>query len=226
MTNRNHALLTVGIGIAAVALTAIAGCRKPIPAPIPGADRAARIERGRLLVSIGGCHDCHTPLKFDPEVGMPVPDMSRGLSGHPQGAPDPAAAPAGHDLGVIGPTMTSFRLGFGTVYTANLTPDEATGLGAWTEEMFVRALRTGRHMGGAGRPILPPMPWQNLAQQTDDDLKAVFAYLRSIPAIRNDVPAPKVPDAAMDAVAASYEKMMKKMRAAADEQANAAVAQR
>lgn len=226
MTNRTASLLTVGIGIAAVALTAVAGCRNPTPPPAPGTDKAAQIERGHHLVTIGGCHDCHTPLKFDPEVGMPVPDMSRALSGHPQGAPDPAATPAGHDLAVIGPTMTSFRLGFGTVYTANLTPDEATGLGAWTEDMFVRALRTGRHMGGAGRPILPPMPWPNLAQQTDADLKAVFAYLRSIPAIRNDVPAPKVPDAAMDAVAASYDKMMKKMRAAAAPQATTAVAQR
>jgi len=226
MTNRIHNLLTVAIGVAAVGLAALAGCTKPGPPAAPAADKAAQIERGRLLVTVGGCHDCHTPLKFDPEVGMPVPDMTRALSGHPQGAPDPAATPAGHDLGVIGPTMTSFRLGFGTVYTANLTPDEATGLGAWTEDIFVRALRTGRHMGGAGRPILPPMPWPNLAQQTDDDLKAVFAYLRSIPAIRNDVPAPKVPDAAMDAVAASYEKMMRKMRAAAEAQAANAVAQR
>src|SRR5262249_17833031 len=143
------------------------------------------------------------------------PDMSRMLSGHPEGAPDPAGTPGGHDMGVINATMTSFKLPFGTVYTANLTPDKDTGLGAWTEEMFVRALRTGRHMGGAGRPILPPMPWANLAQLNDADLKAVFAFLQSIPAVRNDVPAPKVPDAAMDGIAASYDKMMKKMQAQA-----------
>jgi hypothetical protein len=219
-------LLTVGIGVAATALAALAGCRPQQPPAPAAAGKAAQVERGRLLVSIGGCNDCHTPLKFDADVGMPVPDMTRMLSGHPQGAPDPAAAPAGHDMGVIGATMTSFRLGFGTVYTANLTPDADTGLGGWTEEMFVRAMRTGRHMGGAGRPILPPMPWQNLAQQSDDDLKAVFAFLRSIPAVRNDVPAPKVPDAAMDGVAASYEKMMKKMRAEAAGQGGGAVAQR
>jgi hypothetical protein len=143
---------------------------------------------------------------------MPVPDMSRMLSGHPEGAPDPASDLAGHDLAAIGPTFTSFRLPFGVVYTANLTPDAATGLGAWTKEMFVRAVRTGRHMGGNGRPILPPMPWPTLAQQSDADLEAIFAYLRTIPAIRNDIPAPKVPDQAMNAVAASYDKMLARVR--------------
>jgi hypothetical protein len=218
-------LLTLGfVAAAATAIAAMAGCNQA-PAK-PASDKATQVERGRLLVSIGGCNDCHTPMKFDADVGMPVPDMSRMLSGHPQGAPDPAGAPAGHDMGVIGATMTSFKLPFGTVYTANLTPDPDTGLGGWTEEMFLRAVRTGRHMGGNGRPILPPMPWPNVGQQTDDDIKAIFAYLRSIPAIRNDVPAPKVPDAVMDGIAASYDKMMKKMRAQAEAAAGVKVAQR
>jgi len=189
---------------AAVTLSACS-TRPAAPAPNAGADRLAR---GRLLVSIGGCNDCHTPMKFDPELGMPVPDMTRMLSGHPAGGPDPASTLSGHDMAAIGPTFTSFRLPFGVVYPANLTPDRDTGLGGWTEEMFVRAVRTGRHMGGSGRPILPPMPWMTLAQQSDEDLKAIFAYLQSVPAIRNDVPAPKVPDAAMEAIAASYDKVL------------------
>jgi len=225
MTKPTTTLTTIGIAVAATALAALAGCNRP-PAPPATDGKAAQIERGRLLVSIGGCNDCHTPMKFDADVGMPVPDMSRMLSGHPQGAPDPAGAPAGHDMGVIGATMTSFKLPFGTVYTANLTPDPDTGLGGWTEEMFLRAVRTGRHMGGNGRPILPPMPWPNVGQQTDDDIKAIFAYLRTIPAIHNDVPAPKVPDAVMDGIAASYDKMMKKMRAQAEAAAGVKVAQR
>jgi hypothetical protein len=214
MTKPTTLLTTVGIAVAATTLAALAGCNRPPPPPAVDG-KTAQIERGRLLVSIGGCNDCHTPMKFDPEIGMPVPDMSRMLSGHPQGAPDPVGAPGGHDMGVIGATMTSFKLPFGTVYTANLTPDKDTGLGAWTEEMFVRAVRTGRHMGGNGRPILPPMPWPNVGQQTEGDIKAIFAFLQSIPAIRNDVPAPKVPDAVMDGIAGSYDKMLKKMQAAA-----------
>lgn len=206
------------VSIAALALAAAhtgSGCQsRPASAkPMAWAPGAVDpVARGRQLVTIGGCHDCHTPMKFDPEVGMPVPDMTRMLSGHPEGAPDPQSTLAGHDAAAIGPTFTSFRAPFGVVYTANLTPDKDTGLGAWTEDMFLRALRTGRHMGGNGRPILPPMPWPNLAQQSDADLKAIFAYLRSIPAVRNDVPAPKVPEEAMNAIASSYAKAAAKMK--------------
>ena len=78
---------------------------------------------------------------------------------------------------------------------ANLTPDQNSGLGIWTEEMFIKALRTGRHMG-ASREILPPMPWSNYSKMTDDDLKAVYAYLRSIPAVHNRVPEPIPPTTA------------------------------
>ena len=203
----SHARDRIALFTAAVALSLLAACSTRPVAPPPGT-AADRLARGRLLVSIGGCNDCHTPMRFDPELGMPVPDMTRMLSGHPAGGPDPASTLSGHDMAAIGPTFTSFRLPFGVVYPANLTPDKDTGLGGWTEEMFLRAVRTGRHMGGSGRPILPPMPWMTLAQQSDDDLKAVFAYLQSVPAIRNDVPAPKVPDAAMDAIAAAYDKVL------------------
>ncbi|HVY37285.1 MAG TPA: diheme cytochrome c-553 [Polyangia bacterium] len=194
------------------AAATLAGACSTRPAAPPADTAADQVARGRRLVSIGGCNDCHTPMKFDAELGMPVPDMTRMLSGHPQGAPDPASALSGHDIGVIGPTFTSFRLPFGGVYAANLTPDKDTGLGGWTKDMFVRAVRTGRHLGGSGRPILPPMPWMTLAQQSDADLEAIFAYLQSVPAIRNDVPAPKVPDAAMNGIAASYDKILSRMK--------------
>jgi len=65
-------------------------------------------------------------------------------------------------------------------------------MGKWTEDDFVAAIRSGRHMG-RGREILPPMPWPGTAQMTDEDLRAVFAYLRSIPAITNHVPEPLPP---------------------------------
>jgi hypothetical protein len=74
-------------------------------------------------------------------------------------------------------------------FTANLTPDVETGLGSWTEEMFIATMKTGRHQG-KGRPVLPPMPYQNVAQLSDSDIKAVFAYLRSLPPVSNRVPAP------------------------------------
>jgi mono/diheme cytochrome c family protein len=87
MTTPTHLLTTIGFGAAPIALAALAGCNQT--APKPAADKTTQVERGRLLVSIGGCADCHTPMKFDADVGMPVPDMSSMLSGHPQGAPEP-----------------------------------------------------------------------------------------------------------------------------------------
>jgi hypothetical protein len=128
----------------------------------------------------------------------PEPDMTRMLSGHPENykLTEPAATPSGqwqHGF-VMARTMTSFSGPWGVSFAANLTPDQNTGLGIWTDDMFITALRTGKHFG-VSRPILPPMPWMNAAKMTDDDLKAVFAYLRSIKPVSNHVPDPIPPKA-------------------------------
>jgi hypothetical protein len=91
-------------------------------------------------------------------------------------------------------TNTAFRGPWGTSYAANLTPHE-TGLGTETEAMFVASMREGKHFG-TGRPVLPPMPWPGVGKMTDEDLRAVWAYLRSIPPIENTVPEPAPPPAA------------------------------
>jgi hypothetical protein len=157
-----------------------------------------QIERGRFLVSFGSCNDCHTPWTFDPSIGMPVPDMSRMLSGHPEGAPDSTGALGTGDAMLVGPTFTSFTLPFGTVYAMNLTPDLETGTGTWTEEMFLDIFRKGKHLGGNGRGVLPPMPWNWVREASNEDLVAIFAYLRSIPPLVNNVPSAKVPNPAID----------------------------
>ena len=167
---------------------------------------SGNVARGKQLVDMGGCADCHTPKAFDPKLGMPVPDMTRYLSGHPEGAPDPAAQPGQTDMAVIGPTFTSFKLGFGVVYARNLTPDKDTGLGNWTAAQFIQTMRTG-HRQGTGRVLLPPMPWMNMAHSSDDDLESIFAYLHSIPAVHNTVPDPKVPPPAIAAIEESYKKV-------------------
>jgi mono/diheme cytochrome c family protein len=170
------------------------------------------LARGAQLVQVGGCNHCHTPWVFEPKLGMPVPDMKRMLSGHPADAPDPEGQRGKRDIALIGPTFTSFAMPFGIVYAPNLTPDKDTGLGSWTEKMFVDAIKTGKHLGGNGRAILPPMPWMDLAQLTDSDLKALFAYLRSLPPLRNAVPGHKVPEPAYTAVTENMEKLKKAMR--------------
>ncbi len=144
-------------------------------------------ERGAYLVTIGGCNDCHTPFKIGAKG--PEPDMTRMLSGPPgeAGECQPAPAAQGPWIWSGAATNTAFAGPWGVSYAPNLTPDEQTGLGRWTEQQFIQAMRTGRHLGN-GRPILPPMPWPGIARMTDADLKAVFAYLRSVPAIANAAP--------------------------------------
>jgi mono/diheme cytochrome c family protein len=148
-----------------------------------------QVERGAYLVTVGACNDCHTPMKMTP-IG-PLPDMSLMLSGHPESAADPVGALGATDIALAGTDLTVWKQPFGTVYTRNLTPDK-TGLGDWTEEMFVKTIRNGRHQGD-GRALLPPMPWPGYRAMSDADLKAVWAYLRTIKPIRNTVPDPKVP---------------------------------
>jgi len=145
-----------------------------------------KVARGEYLVAAGGCNDCHTPHKMGPRG--PEPDMTRLLSGHPENTKLPPAPslPSGPWIAVtIGDTAWSGP--WGISYSANLTPDADTGLGVWTEDMFIKAIRTGKHMS-AGRAILPPMPWQGLAKLTDQDLQSIYAYLKTIPAVKNRVP--------------------------------------
>jgi len=144
-------------------------------------------ERGKYLVAIAGCSECHTPFKMGPTG--PQPDMTRYLAGHPQDLKLPPAPllPLGPWVMVGAATNTAFHGPWGTTFAANLTPDLQTGMGVWTEDMFLKAMKTGKHMG-SGRQILPPMPQPAYANMTDDDLKAVYTYLRPIPKVSNIVP--------------------------------------
>jgi hypothetical protein len=185
------------VGVRTFAATrATAGASPKAAAP---AASHARVARGKYLVSIMGCHDCHTPLKMT--ATGPEPDMSRALSGHPQELKMPAApAASGPWLWQGAATNTAFSGPWGVTYTFNLTPDVNTGLGIWTEEMFVKAIKTGRHMG-VSRQIQPPMPWQVYRNASVEDLKSIYAYLRTIPPVKNLVPdyQPPAPPASVNA---------------------------
>jgi mono/diheme cytochrome c family protein len=131
-----------------------AGTPQPDAAPA-----MTQLQRGEYLVTITGCHDCHTP----------------GLL---YGAPDFTRALSGSELGWQGP--------WGVSYARNLTPDPATGLGSWTDAEIERALRSGVKKDGT--PLLPPMPWPDFARMTAEDMASVIAYLRSIPPVVHKVP--------------------------------------
>lgn len=150
--------------------------------------KAEQIARGEYLVEVMGCHDCHTPMKLGPNG--PEQDRSRALSGHPASAPMAPTPnlPPGY-LALIGATFTSFTGPWGTSFTKNLTPDKETGLGDWTVEEFIATMKTGRERG-KGRPVLPPMPVQNLRALSDTDIRALFAYLQSLPPVSNRTPQP------------------------------------
>jgi mono/diheme cytochrome c family protein len=120
-----------------------------------------RIKRGEYLATIMDCGGCHTP-------------------GALTGKPDPARDLAGSEVGFQIP-------GLGIFYPPNLTSDRDTGLGAWSEADIVKAVRTGARPDG--RQLVPVMPYHHYARLTDADAAALAAYLKSLKAIRHDVPA-------------------------------------
>lgn len=178
-----------------VYVTSAAATRDAGAAPKAADAKAARIARGEYIVKTSACTDCHTPVKMGPNG--PEPDLAHFLAGHPASLVMPPAPtlPPGPWIATVGATMTAWSGPWGTSFTANLTPDKETGIGAWTEKEFVDTIRTGRHLG-RGREILPPMPWPVYRNLTDEDLGSVYDYLQSIPAISNRVPAPLPPAAA------------------------------
>jgi hypothetical protein len=153
-----------------------------------------QITRGEFLVFAGGCADCHSPKKMGPQG--PEPDLARHLSGTPAIFKVPAI-PSGvftqNGWGALASSdMTVWAGPWGVSFAANLTPDKTTGMGAWTEAAFIKSMRNGKHKG-ALRDILPPMPWQAIGKLSDGDLKAMFAYLKSIKPVQNKIPEPIPP---------------------------------
>ncbi len=169
--------------------------------PVATASATSPVDRGHYIVATSGCNDCHTPWRVGAN-GTPEPNMELMLSGQPgdMPLPDPPQA-SGPWMWGGDATQTAFFGPWGISYAANLTPDSATGIGAWTEDDFIQTLRKGM-VKGSGRQLMPPMPWPNLAQMTDDDLKAIYAYLRTIPPVSNKVPEPKAMPMAGSAAAA------------------------
>jgi mono/diheme cytochrome c family protein len=134
--------------------------------PVASTDAAdgATVARGKYLVQLGGCSDCHTPGYFLGKV-----DMSRYLGGS--------------DVG--------FRIPPGTFVGPNLTPDKETGLGKWSVGDIITAIRTG--VTPEGRTLAEIMPWRDLAHLTDADARSIALYLKSLPPVTHAVPEPLGP---------------------------------
>jgi len=149
------------------------------------------IKRGEYLVATIGCDDCHSPKKMGPKG--PELDLEHRFGGHiansPLGKADPSVMKNGWLL--FSQDLTAMMGPWGISYAANISSD-ASGIGNWSEEQFIKCLREGKMKGmDETRPLLPPMPWQNFGKMNDTDLKAIFAYLKTTKPVENVVPAPK-----------------------------------
>jgi len=179
---------------AAVTAGLLAGCfgknSQPATEQVIMQNDESLIERGKYLVTISGCNDCHSPKIMSAQG--PEPDPSRMMSGHIQDEKlPPMHANAGKDGWVNFNMNTTAAVGpWGVSFAANLTPDE-TGIGTWTFDRFKTAIQKGKYKGLEGsRMLLPPMPWQVYKNIKEDDLKAIYVYLKSLPPINNLVPQP------------------------------------
>lgn len=152
-----------------------------------------KIKRGEYLVSIGGCHDCHSPKRLGPQGPELIPELV--LSGYPasQGVPKFDSKLFAQGYAMFVPDLTASQGPWGISFAANLTPDDS-GIGSWSKDQFKLALTSGISKGMTGnRPLLPPMPWMNYRQMTDEDVEAIFSYLKSIVPVKNVVPPPIPP---------------------------------
>lgn len=180
------------LAVAVLTTVVITGCKakdeKTPAAPTPTSQEDL-VKRGKYLVDIAGCNDCHSPKVFGPKG--PSPDPNLLLSGHPENVPLDAIDKNALKSWVLFNGMNTAAVGpWGVSFAANITSDE-TGIGTWTEQQFIKAMREGKYKGlDNTRPLLPPMPWPSYANMTDEDLKAVFAFLKTTKPVRNSVPAP------------------------------------
>ena len=188
---RKYTTTTVMVAAAALFSGALLRAKGTEQSTVSPETQKARVERGARLVKTMGCNDCHTPWKMGDRG--PEMDMTRALTGHPAEMALPPAPPAAGPWMVhVAATNTAWAGPWGVSFTANLTPDKETGLGNWTEEMFIATMRTGRHQG-KGRALLPPMPYWMVGALPDEDIKSLFAYLQSLAPVKNRVPAPVEP---------------------------------
>lgn len=153
----------------------------------PEPSKEVLITRGKYLTTVGGCNDCHSPKVMTPNG--PEPDTTRLFSGHPRDEKFGTMIKTSEWL-VMNNGFTAFIGPWGMSFAANLTP-HYTGIGSWDLDQFMTAIRKGKSKGlENNRPLLPPMPWQMYRNMTDEDLKAIFTYLKSLPPVDNLVPVP------------------------------------
>lgn len=150
------------------------------------------VKKGEYLVGIMGCHDCHSPKRMGPNGPELIPELL--LSGYPSTLVTPPLDKNAVKNGWVSlwADLTTAVGPWGQTYAANITSD-STGIGVWTASQFKKALKEGKFKGMDGtRPLMPPMPWQNYKNISDEDVDAIFSYLKSTKPVKNAVPDAKL----------------------------------
>lgn len=190
---RNLSFFLAGLSTATVLSMAVSCNTAPGESPASTRpDSAQFVKRGEYLVSTIGCDDCHSPKKMGPQG--PELDITLRFSGYPASRPLPSFdTGTAKNWALFNADLTACVGPWGTSFAGNISSDP-TGIGTWTEEQFIRCMREGKWKGlENGRPLLPPMPWQNFKKLNDDDLRSIYAYLKTTHPVSNTVPAPLPP---------------------------------
>lgn len=152
--------------------------------------RDSLVNRGSYLVYTMLCDDCHSPKKMGPNGPEIIPELRLSGARHDTKLPPLDAAQIRKGWTLFNEDFTSIAGAWGVSFAGNLTSDE-TGIGNWSEEQFRKALTQGKYKGmDNGRGLLPPMPWPQFSILKDEDIKAIYAFLKSTKPVSNVVPAP------------------------------------
>ena len=174
-SRRARALLAVLVTVFGFTATAASADTASLGGPAAGSDR---VTRGKWLVEVLGCSDCHTPKL---PQGRLDPDYL--FAGHKANDPYPewrdSLFTRGYGM-LVSTSGTAFAGPWGVTFARNLTPDRLTGIGGWDEDAFINVLREGT--------LKPPMPATAYGKLSDEDLKSIFAYLMTLKPVNNLVP--------------------------------------
>ena len=182
----------------AAGFLSIVACNTKTETYTPVEDPALALEhsrkRGEYLVGLMDCHACHSPKIMTPEG--PVPDPNRLLGGFDSSMPlaelTPEEAQTARKWVLFSHEMTATVGPWGTSFAGNISSSE-TGLGNWSYEQFKKAITEGKYKGlDNTRPLLPPMPWQTYRNLKEEDIRAIYDYLKSTKPVENVVPGPRL----------------------------------
>lgn len=184
-------LIALAFATAGVALLVSCNEKPAVKEVTATISKDSLVKRGSYLVNAVGCDDCHSPKKMGPNGPEVIEELR--FSGFPSNGNTPPINIAEIKKGwsMFSPDFTSTVGEWGQSYAANITSDE-TGIGNWSEAQFMKAIREGKYKGMDNtRPLLPPMPWFMYRNFSDDDIKAIYAFLQTTKPVSNVVPAPK-----------------------------------